>query len=371
VVNACRNSGHFDGEQPTKGLLRASRALVPLLAFAVALLAGCAAPVTQRVAVDERARAEEERAQKALALKSEVDLTLRLWNVGYAVLMAGAPDCKDSMRPSLGLYMMSIEQFAPQAREPARDALGLDSRQRVFAVYPGGAAQRAGVRPGDVLVQSSVGFPPAAESRGDAMKRMPPGTRVQLTVERTRSVLRLDLAPDMVCDYPLQMRDIGIVNAFADGRAIYVTRGMMRFAADDRELALVIAHELAHNTMGHRDKKVLNASVGLLFDVLGAASGVNTRGAFSDMGARAFSQDFEREADYVGMYYLARAGYPTQGAAQFWRRMATEHPGSIRTNHAATHPPTPERFLALERIGEEIRQKQSGGEELVPQRTQR
>ena len=119
-------------------------------------------------------------------------------------------------------------------------------------------------------------------------------------------------------------------------------------AADDRELALVVAHELAHNTMGHRGKKTANATVGLLVDLLGAAAGVNTRGTFSDIGARAFSQDFEREADHVGMYYLARAGYPTEGVADFWRRMATEHPSSIRTNHSATHPPTTERFLALE-----------------------
>jgi predicted Zn-dependent protease len=118
--------------------------------------------------------------------------------------------------------------------------------------------------------------------------------------------------------------------------------------------------------MGHRGKKTANATVGLLFDVLGAAAGVNTRGAFSDVGARAFSQDFEREADHVGMYYLAQAGYPTEGAAQFWRRMATEHPASIRTNLSATHPATAERFIALERIATDIRDKQGRGEPLTP-----
>lgn len=370
MVKASESRGRCVADR-VSSLLRAARTCAPALAIAAALMAGCAGPVTQRVVVDDRARAEEERAQQTLALKSELDLTLRLWNVGYAVLKAGAPDCGDVLRPSLGLYALSIEQFAPQARERAREALGLDSRQRVFAVYPGGAAEKSGMRPGDVIVQSSAGLPAADESRSDALRRMPSGTPVQLALDRSGSVVQINLAPDMVCDYPLQIRDMGIVNAFADGKAIYVTRGMMRFAVEDRELALVIAHELAHNTMGHRDKKVLNASVGLLFDVLGAASGVNTRGAFSDIGARAFSQDFEREADYVGMYYLARAGYPTQGVAQFWRRMAAEHPGSIRTNHAATHPPTPERFLALERVGEEIRRKQADGEELAPRRIQR
>jgi predicted Zn-dependent protease len=68
------------------------------------------------------------------------------------------------------------------------------------------------------------------------------------------------------------------------------------------------------------------------------------------------------------MFYLARAGYPTEGAAQFWRRMATEHPASIRTNLSATHPATAERFIALERIAADIRDKQGRGEPLAPAR---
>jgi hypothetical protein len=43
-----------------------------------------------------------------------------------------------------------------------------------------------------------------------------------------------------------------------------------------------------------------------------------------------FSQDFEREADYVGMYLLARSGRQVAGAAGFWRRMAQESPGEER-----------------------------------------
>ena len=47
---------------------------------------------------------------------------------------------------------------------------------------------------------------------------------------------------------------------------------------------------------------------------------------YSDAGAQigvaAFSQAFELEADYVGLYILARAGYPTKNAAAFWRKMA-------------------------------------------------
>jgi hypothetical protein len=46
--------------------------------------------------------------------------------------------------------------------------------------------------------------------------------------------------------------------------------------------------------------------------------------------------------------------------------MATEHPASIRTNLSATHPATAERFIALERIAADIRDKQGRGEPLTP-----
>jgi len=335
------------------------------------LLVGCAAPVTQSVSVDDRARAEEELAQKRMVMRSAFDMTMRLWRVGYPVLKAAAFDCPDALRPSLGMLAMGRAQAPSIGSVSLADMLGLGDARRVLAVYRGGAAERAGVREGDEIIATSAGFVPRNEPRADAMRRMPPDKPVRLDLRRQDSTVTVDVMPDLFCDYPLHYRPSSEVNAFADGAAIYLTRGMLRFAADDRELALVIAHELAHNTMGHRGKKTANATVGLLVDLLGAAAGVNTRGTFSDMGARAFSQDFEREADHVGMYYLARAGYPTEGVADFWRRMATEHPSSIRTNHTATHPPTTERFLALESIGAQIRAKAARGEPLEPERSKR
>jgi Zn-dependent protease with chaperone function len=321
--------------------------------------------------VDDRARLEEELAQQRMAMRSEFEMTARLWRVGYPVLKGAAFDCQDTLRPSLGMLAIGRAQVPSTGRVSLADVLGLGEARRVLAVYRGGAADAAGVREGDVIAASSAGFGPQNEPRTEAMRRMPPGTPVRLDLLRQGATVTVEVLPDLVCDYPLNYRANSQVNAFADGGAIYLTRGMLRFAADDRELALVIAHELAHNTMGHRGKKTVNATVGLIFDLLGAAAGVNTGGVFSDIGAQAFSQDFEREADHVGMYYLARAGYPTEGVADFWRRMATEHPSSIRTNHSATHPPTTERFLALESIGAQIRAKAARGEPLEPDRSKR
>ena len=121
----------------------------------------------------------------------------------------------------------------------------------------------------------------------------------------------------------LYMKNDG-VNAFSDGDAIYISKGMMDFVESDTELQLVIAHELAHHVEQHVGKRVKNWLVGSL---LGAVVDVTVahyakvqtdftnRGG--NIGAFAYSKSFEREADYLGMYLLARGGVPTHGVANF------------------------------------------------------
>src|SRR5690606_3998107 len=107
---------------------------------------------------------------------------------------------------------------------------------------------------------------------------------------------------------------------------------------------------------------------GAVLDVLAAAGGVNTGGAFTDMGgdigAMMFSQAFESEADYVGLYFTARAEFDVSGAENFWRRMAVEHPRGIR--FAYTHPNTAQRYLGLAAAREEIALKLARGVPLRP-----
>lgn len=89
---------------------------------------------------------------------------------------------------------------------------------------------------------------------------------------------------------------------------------MMQVTSDE-ELATVVSHEIAHNAMKHIDAKMQNATAGAFFgailDIFAATQGVNTGGEFTSqfaqLGAMTFSQEFEREADYVGMYILALA----------------------------------------------------------------
>jgi Zn-dependent protease with chaperone function len=187
-----------------------------------------------------------------------------------------------------------------------------------------------------------------------------------------RGAASTELVPPGVCTFQVIAQHGSELNAGADGKHIFIETALLRFVSDE-ELAVVIAHEIAHNAMRHMDavkKNALGGAVlGALADIASAAGGVNTHGRYTQMGAdagaQAYSQDFEREADYVGLYIMAWAGLPVDKAANFWRRMAVEHPAGIV--FATTHPTTAERFVRLEQWSKEVNRKLASGEAFGPE----
>lgn len=179
------------------------------------------------------------------------------------------------------------------------------------------------------------------------------------------------------CVFKVVLADEPGVNAYADGERVVFLPGIMRMAKKDEELAYVMAHELSHNIMRHPQSTTSNAMVGTvigaLADALASSQGLNTGGGLSKLGGKtavlAYSKDFEREADYIGMYILARSGYDVSKAPDFWRKMAAKNPDGIYVG--TTHPTTPERYVAMNKTIAEIKAKQDAGVPLLPQRKQK
>lgn len=167
------------------------------------------------------------------------------------------------------------------------------------------------------------------------------------------------------------------INAYADGKQVFITPAMVQFADQDNELAFILAHEFSHNIMDHvasqKQNTILGALAGLALDVAIASQGYNTQGEFAKMGAQTanltYSADFEREADYMGLYILARAGYNIHSTPHFWRRMSTENPGAIYTS--TSHPSNPERFVFMNKTIAEIDAKKRARQPLMPEFIQR
>lgn len=162
------------------------------------------------------------------------------------------------------------------------------------------------------------------------------------------------------------------LNAHADGQNIVINPAMVEFAKSDTHLAFVLAHESAHHFMNHVGAQQKNSMVGLLLgtvaDAAAASQGYNTQGALGKVGQSQsilrYSSSFEAEADYVGLYVLARAGYPIEDAPNFWRMMSQAQPDAIYV--AQTHPTNPSRSIAMEKTVAEIRNKERLHQPLVP-----
>jgi predicted Zn-dependent protease len=152
-------------------------------------------------------------------------------------------------------------------------------------------------------------------------------------------------------------------NAFClPGGKMVVYTGIIPIAETEAGLATVLGHEMAHATSRHGSQRLLQGRISQTL-----LTGANASLALGDMdpqqkmavmaalGAGAqygvllpFSREHESEADEVGLYYMARAGYDPHEAVHFWERMEQNSSGPQRPEFASTHPSHGTRIARLQ-----------------------
>ncbi len=354
--------------------------LPPLALLALSLVA-CSTTGLDTGSVDAVLVELERRAQRELAVTTRNERQNRLEELYWPLRIANTELCAERSGGALSLFgfgSASLEDFDAEERDAASSALGVTDYVTVVRLVAGGPAELAGLERGDVVVALA----------GEVIPEGTRGTRrvreileehgeepLEVAVMREGTPGSFLLKGVHGCRFPILLMDDPIINAFADGESIWVTAGMLRFAESDRELQLVIAHEMGHNIENHSGQAVAGALIGgLLGALLDAALSTeeeetNLTEALAGWMSRVNSQDHEREADYLAMYVLARTGISTVGVAGFWRRMAQEKPHGIEGSHSASHPSTPERYVRLEGYHQEIQSKSSAGQPLLPNTT--
>jgi predicted Zn-dependent protease len=133
------------------------------------------------------------------------------------------------------------------------------------------------------------------------------------------------------------------------GGKVVVYEGILPLTQDRTGLAVVMGHEIAHAVARHGNERM---SAGMLAQ-FGAAA-LNTAmkekpeatrrlflGAYG-VGAQVgvllpYSRQHETEADYLGLIFMARAGYDPRAAVPFWQRMASKG-GASPPEFLSTHP---------------------------------
>lgn len=148
------------------------------------------------------------------------------------------------------------------------------------------------------------------------------------------------------------------VNAFClPGGKIAVFTGILPVAANNAALAAVMGHEVAHAVLKHGNERVSQTLItqgGLTAASLALSNTkyrdmiVGLMGAGAQFGIMLpFSRSHESEADYVGLLYMAKAGYDPNEAPKLWARMAKAG-GSGGIELLSTHPDPVRRSKALE-----------------------
>ncbi|MGD9538070.1 MAG: M48 family metalloprotease [Alphaproteobacteria bacterium] len=166
-----------------------------------------------------------------------------------------------------------------------------------------------------------------------------------------------------------------VVNAYASaGNEIVVYRGLLQYLETEDEIAAAVSHEIGHHLAEHIEEKQENALVGsilagVLMGALLAATGTqspsydpeaNQRLVRDSMqigaavGALSYSKEQEREADLLGAYLLARAGYDLRKAGQLYDILARMNRERTHSGWFDTHPAGPERIVAWEKAVAEV-----------------
>lgn len=298
----------------------------------------------------------------------------RLDTVAFRLRVANRKDC-ESTAPLLGLEATTPHSLPRKYRAFAHEALDITwARPTAISVVEGSPAAQAGLAIRDEVTAFNGELIPVSGTRtwiAGWLKRN--GVKpIQVDYRRAGTYLTTTVTPVMGCSIPINVVTADEANANTDGRRITIYTGIMNLAKTDAQLAAVVGHEMAHANLGHIEKGQLNAIAGMaggaIVDGGFLLGGISTGGAFSrwlgKVGARAYSVGFEREADYVGAYYVARAGYDLTGVEQFWYAMGQAHPDSIRL--ASTHPTAPVRFIQMQKVAAEIAEKKGRGLPLDP-----
>ena len=171
---------------------------------------------------------------------------------------------------------------------------------------------------------------------------------VQRVGKRIARVAKTDM-PNAKWDFVVFEND-ELINAFAmPGGKVAVYTGIFQAVKSDEDLAVVIGHEVAHVAAGHSNERVsqrLLAAGGALALQLGTGDmdSMDRRLLLAAYGAGAsvgvmlpYSRYHENEADQIGLFYAAKAGYDPRAAIDFWERMSALSNGAL-PEFLSTHP---------------------------------
>lgn len=313
--------------------------------WALCILVALSTPATS---VSSHAKVSDDTQASLLALQRDDQ---RVADMAWRIAARNADSCP-KIWAALGVSLQHVSQYAPAYRPAAQAAFVLDdSYPSILAVAEGSPAAAAGLKPNDTL-RAVNGVDLAHKSRGQtsaasydavsaamaALEELPEQQAAVLSVERGGQRFDVSVTPQNVCRSRVELAPGNAINANANGLVAQISGRLVNWVQSDDELALVIAHEIAHNLLDH-PKRLSEKS---------ALSGLATSLGLSGKAQR----QMELEADRMGIIMAAHAGYNYKIAPDFWARLNSNAP--LAAFLATSHPTTRARRENAQRVVDEL-----------------
>ena len=290
-------------------------------------------------------------------LVKEALIALRADDVRVATIAwriaVGSADICSVVQPLSGMVVHDLGQYTDRFRDGAAQLFGGTRGIAIQGVVPGSPAALAALRPNDRLLAIGDTMLDPLPGDGDHMPMVRAAIDAAMAEGKARAVLlrdcrriEVDLAGVKGCASRVEIRASADYNGWADGVTAQLSSAMVDFTRDDDELAVVVAHEMAHNILRHRER-------------LDAAGGGPGRGRTAQR-VRAT----EMEADRLAVYLVARAGFDPDAAARFWDRLLREHgPGILASG---THLGRRDQVAWVTGVARDIAVLRAAGQPLLP-----
>jgi len=152
------------------------------------------------------------------------------------------------------------------------------------------------------------------------------------------------------------------INAFAmAGGKVGVFTGLFKIIENDDQLASVLAHEIAHVAAKHVNERLSQDMViqggGIVVGGIMSTTGtaaltanavLDAYGLSTGISSVSFDRKKEKEADHIGVMYMARAGYNPEESIRVIEHLEEATAGVAGPPaFLSTHPSNPERLLQL------------------------
>ncbi|MDY6904753.1 MAG: M48 family metallopeptidase [Thermodesulfobacteriota bacterium] len=199
-------------------------------------------------------------------------------------------------------------------------------------------------------------------NNADARRVKTVGTRIQKAVERYFAQQGMSGQLDGY-QWEFNLVQDEAVNAWCmPGGKVVVYSGILPMTGNESGLAVVMGHEIAHAVARHGSERMSQSLVvqmgGIAFSKALAEQPETTRSlwmAAYGLGAQygmmlPYSRLHEKEADHLGLIFMAMAGYDPRTAVDFWKRMADGSGKGKPPELLSTHPSDKTRIREIRKL---------------------